>query len=136
MLQPTGNDLFRTGHPDFRSFALKFEGKEGAITGASWGPAWFVREGTAATLPKSDPELARLAGRYFNDSPWLGMRTIVERGGILWLGTDTPMTKIGDNLWRVGEDAWSPERASFEDLIDGRPRTLILSGERFLRHDI
>jgi hypothetical protein len=61
---------------------------------------------------------------------------VVERAGRLWVGTETPMTKIGDNLWRVGEESWSPERASFANFIDGRPQTLIFSGERFLRHDI
>ena len=38
--------------------------------------------------------------------------------------------------WRVGDDDWSPERASFADFIDGRPQAFIFSGEKFLRHDI
>lgn len=135
-LQPWGNDLFRTTHPDFRAFALKFERKGGAITGAVWGPAAFLRQGSAGAVPRSDPALGRLAGRYVNDSPWWGAFTVVERGGKLWLGTETPMTRIGDNLWRVGEQSWSPERASFANVIDGRPQTLILSGEKFLRHDL
>jgi hypothetical protein len=46
------------------------------------------------------------------------------------------MTKIGENLWRVGKESWSPERASFANFVDERPQTLILSGEKFLRHDI
>jgi hypothetical protein len=46
------------------------------------------------------------------------------------------MTRIADNLWRVGRDSWSPERASFADTLDGRPQTLILSGERFYRQDV
>ena len=61
---------------------------------------------------------------------------VVERGGKLWVGTETAMTPIGDNLWRVGEESWSPERASFANFIDGRPQTFIFSGEKFLRHDI
>ncbi len=52
------------------------------------------------------------------------------------MGTETPMTKIGENLWRVGKNDWSPERASFANFIDGRPQTLIFSGERYLRHDV
>ena len=46
------------------------------------------------------------------------------------------MTRLGDNLWRVGDERWSPERASFANFIDGRPQTFIFSGEKFLRHDI
>ena len=135
-LQQWGGDIFRTTHPVFRSFSLMFERSGGIITGASWGPASFLRNGAAATLPKSDPALARLAGRYVNDNPWVGTAMVVERGGKLWIGTDTPMTKIGDNLWRIGSDSWSPERASFANFIDGRPQTFIFSGEKFLRHEI
>jgi len=106
------------------------------ITGASWGPESYIREGSGAVLPKSDPSLQRFTGRYINDSPWWGSATVVERGGKLWLGTDTPLNRVGSNLWRVGEDSWSPERASFADFSDGRPQTFIFSGEKFLRHDI
>jgi CubicO group peptidase (beta-lactamase class C family) len=135
-LQPWGGDLFRTTHPVFRQFTLKFERTGKAITGASWGPASYVRQGATGRIPASDAALAKLAGRYVNDSPWVGAATVVERGGRLWMGTETPLTKIGDNLWRVGEDSWSPERASFANFIDGRPQTLVFSGEKFLRHDI
>jgi hypothetical protein len=135
-LQPWGDDLFRTSHPAFRQFSLLFERSKGAITTASWGRLSFARQGTAATVAPSNPALARLAGRYINDSPWLGAAIIVERGGKLWIGTETPMIRIGDNLWRIGDESWSPERASFANVIDGRPQTLILSGEKFLRQDI
>jgi hypothetical protein len=54
----------------------------------------------------------------------------------LWLGTETRLTKIGANSWRVGEEAWSPERASFADFSNGRPQTFIFSGNEFQRHDI
>ena len=135
-LQHSDGEIFRTTHPEFRRFSLKFEKSGAAVTGASWGPASFARQGSARPLPKSDPALARLAGRYINDSPWWGTMIIVERGGKLWVGTEQPMTRMAENLWRVGDESWSPERASFEDFIDGRPQVMILSGERFLRHDI
>jgi hypothetical protein len=135
-LQPWGGDIFRTTHPQFHAFSLMFERSGGVVTGASWGAASFARKGAGGAPPRSDPELARLAGRYVNDSPWVGTAMVVERGGKLWIGTETPMTKIGDNLWRIGEDSWSPERASFANIIDGRPHTFIFSGEKFLRHDI
>lgn len=135
-LQPWGDNLFRTLHPDFRGFTLLFHRKGSAVIGAGWGPASYVREGSGAVLPKPDPNLQRFAGRYINDSPWWGSASVVERGGKLWLGTETPLTRIGSNLWRVGEDSWSPERASFADFSDGRPQTFIFSGEKFLRHDV
>ena len=135
-LQPWGGSIFRTMHPAFHGFSLMFERTGDVVTGASWGASSFIREGSGGTLPRSNSALARLGGRYINDSPWVGTAMVVERGGKLWLGTETPMTKIGDNLWRIGEDSWSPEWASFANGIDGRPQTFIFSGEKFLRHEI
>ena len=40
-----------------------FERTKGAITGLSWGPLSFVRQGSGAQLPPSDPTLGKLAGR-------------------------------------------------------------------------
>ena len=112
------------------------EKKGAAITGAAWGPNAYAHVGSAGNVPPSDPALAKLAGRFVNDNPWwTGIGTVVERGGKLWLGTETPLTKIGDNLWRVGEESWSPERASFADFVDGRPQTFMFSGEKFTRRD-
>ncbi len=130
------DEIFRTTHPSFRQYSLLFERSGGSITRAAWGPNGYLRAGAAGTLPSSDPALALLAGRYINDDPWYGPAPVVERGGQLWFGTDTPMTKSGDNLWRVGRESWSPERASFADFIDGRPQTLMFSGTKFIRHDI
>jgi len=136
-LQPWGGESFRTTHSRFRQYSLKFERTSGAVTAISWGPHTFIREGSGAGQPVSDPALARLAGRYFNDNPWWGFgAVVVERGGKLWLGTDTQLTRLGDNLWRVGDEVWSPERASFADFVDGRPQSFIYSGEKFIRRDI
>jgi CubicO group peptidase (beta-lactamase class C family) len=135
-LEPVQDEVFRTTHPLFRTYSLLFERKGGRIALASWGPNSFIREGSGAALPTSDPALARLAGRYVNDNPWYGAAPVVERGGKLWIGTETPMTRIGENQWRVGKESWSPERASFANLIDGRPQTFIFSGEKYLRHDV
>ena len=135
-LQPVAEDMFRTTHPLFRQYSFSFERNGGAVALASWGPNSYARDGAGATVPSSGPALARLAGRYVNDNPWYGPMPVVERGGRLWIGTEGPMTKIGDNLWRVGKEEWSPERASFADFIDGRPQTLIFSGARFARHDV
>jgi CubicO group peptidase (beta-lactamase class C family) len=136
-LQYAGGTIFRTLHPAFRRFSLMFDRKGQTVTGVAWGPNSYFREGgSARDVPASNPELAKLAGRYVNDSPWIGMAYVVERGGRLWIGTETPMTDIGDNLWRVGEESWSPERASFANFIDGRPQTFVFSGEKFLRHDV
>lgn len=135
-LLPIAQDIFRTAHPLFRRFGLLFERSGGAVAIASWGSNSYVREGGGVSTPASDPTLARLAGRYINDNPWYGPMPVVERGGRLWIGTETPMTKMGDNLWRVGKEDWSPERASFADFIDGRPQTFLFSAVKFARHEV
>ena len=93
-LQPWGGEIFRTTHPSFRAFSLMFQRKAAAITGASWGPAAYIRAGTAGRLPASNPALAKLAGRYVNDNPWYGLYEVVERGGRLWVGTEMPMERM------------------------------------------
>jgi len=135
-LEPAGDDLFVTSHPDFRNFTVKFDRSAKVVTAAYWGPETFVRDGATMHLPPGNPEMARLAGTYINDSPWLGTSVVVERGGKLWLGTETPLAPIGKNLWRAGEESWSPERASFADLMNGKPQTLVLSGVEFARQDV
>jgi CubicO group peptidase (beta-lactamase class C family) len=131
-LELVADEVFRTTHPLFRQYSVKLE-RSGL---AGWGPDSYVRTGSGAKVPPSDPALSKLAGRYINDNPWFGAAPVVERAGKLWIGTETAMTRIGDNLWRVGKESWSPERASFANFIDGRPQSLVWSGERFLRHDV
>ena len=135
-LEPVADEIFRTTHLAFRDFSLMFERSGGAVARAVFGADTYLRAGIAGTIAKSDPALARLAGRYISDNPWFVAAPVVERGGKLWIGTETPMTHIRDNLWRVGRQAWSPERASFANFIGERPQTFIFSGVRYARHDI
>jgi hypothetical protein len=135
-LQPWGGEIFRTTHPSFRQFSLLFERTKGIISGAAWGPSSYIKAGTGGHLAPSNPALAKLAGRYVDDNPWYGAAMVVERDGKLWVGTEVPMAQIGDNLWRIGQESWSPERGSFANSIDGRPQTFVFSGEKFLRHGI
>ena len=135
-LELVADEVFRTTHPSFRQYSLMFERKGGGIQFANWGPNSYLRDGAAGERRASNSELARLAGRYINDNPWFGASLVVERGGKLWIGTENPMSTIGENRWRVGKEIWSPERASFADFIDGRPQTLIYSGVKYARHDI
>ena len=135
-LLPWDGEVFRTTHPRFRAFSLMFERKGALVNAAFWGPSTFIRPGSKAQVPASDPQLAKLAGRYINDSPWNGAAPVVERGGKLWVGTETQMARIGENQWRIGDEVWSPERGSFANFVDGRPQTFIFSGVNYDRHDI
>jgi len=134
-LEPWGGETFRTTHPSFRAFTLLFERRGPAIIAASWGSDTFTRVGQTIAIAPPDPSLAALVGSYVNDSPWWGTLRVAERGGKLWLGTETPLARLGDHLWRVGAEDWSPERVQFADLAGGRPRALIYSGVTFVRRD-
>ena len=134
-LESFGGDSFGTLHALFRNFAILFERSGSKVAAASWGPDTYVREGASFPVAPSDPQLAMLAGRYVNDSPWNGTIVLVERGGKLWFGTDTPLTRTGENQWRVGDEDWSPERASFKNVSNGRPQTLVLSATEYQRQD-
>jgi CubicO group peptidase (beta-lactamase class C family) len=135
-LEPVADEVFRTAHPSFRNYSIMFERSGGAVSRAFWGPNTYLREDISGSVPASDPALARLAGRYICDNPWFGAAPVVERGGKLWVGTETQMTPIGPNLWRIGKESWSPERGSFADTINGRPQTFVFSGVRFARHEV
>jgi hypothetical protein len=135
-LLPWSGEIFRTTHPRFRQYNIMFERRGGAAALASWGPQSFARVGAGAELPPSNATLAQLAGRYVNDDPWFGAAPVVERGGKLWIGTETPMTRLGDNLWRIGSESPSPERGSFADFIDGRPQSFLYSGVSYARHEV
>jgi hypothetical protein len=135
-LQAWGGQIFRTTHPGFRRFSLMFQRQGDAVAAMHWGPTTYVREGANVRPPASDPQLAKLAGRYVSDSPWLGLAEVVERGGELWIGTEVPLQRSGQDRWRFGLEIWSPERASFEDVVDGRPQTFVYSGQLFARHDV
>ena len=130
------DEIFRTAHPAFRNYSVMFERRGGVVTLASWGPNSYAREGTGASVAAADPALARLAGTYVDDDPWFAPAAVVERGGKLWIGTETPMEAVADNLWRIGRESWSPERGSFANFLDGRPQTFVFSGVKFSRRNV
>ena len=50
----------------------------------------------------------------------------LSAGGFSGSGPRTPIRKIADNLWRVGEQSWSPERGRSEtSSMDGHKRSSI-----------
>jgi len=61
-----------------------------------------------------------------------------EKG--LVIGTDWvdgserfPLTPIESDVFRVGDQRWSPERMRFDTLIDGRAQRAVYSGTSYYR---
>ena len=90
-LQPLGGELFRTTHPSFRAFDLMFERARNLVVSAAFGSKSFVRSGIGCIRCRHRTPFWRSSpGAMSTTNPWFGTVTIVERGGRLWIGTETP----------------------------------------------
>jgi CubicO group peptidase (beta-lactamase class C family) len=79
-------------------------------------------------------------GRYRAHNPWLPTFSIAACSGTLVLGTDwldgseqIPLVAIGEHAFRVGDPEWSPERLSFDTVLDDRAQRAIYSGTPYFR---
>jgi hypothetical protein len=52
-----------------------------------------------------------------------------------WLdgSSRTPLAPLGDDLFRVGEPEWTPERLRFDTIVGGRAQRAVLSGTPYYR---
>lgn len=83
---------------------------------------------------------AAYPGRYRSHNPWLPTFAVAASGGGLVMGSDwtsgslrDPLAPLGDGTFRVGAQAWSPERLCFDTVVDGRAQRAILSGAPYYR---
>jgi D-alanyl-D-alanine carboxypeptidase len=99
-----------------------------------YGPDWYTN---AAYKGDRDfpalPHYSAFAGRYRSESGD-DVRVFVRKGR-LWLG-DSPLNEIGSSLFRMGEEAWSPDTAEFLTIVDGRARLLRVTGEDCWRIEV
>jgi D-alanyl-D-alanine carboxypeptidase len=104
------------------------------VVEVGYGPDWYTN-----SAYKGEREWAALsqysafAGRYRSESGD-DVRVFVRKGR-LWLG-DSPLSEIGSSLFRVGENAWSPDTAEFLTIVDGRARLLRVIGEDCWRIEV
>lgn len=153
-LQHVGGDVFLSTVPGrFATHELVFGRKEAdakanggagkesnkakpAIVEVSYGDAWFANE--AYSGPRSfatPPELSAFAGRYRSDSPWGGDAFAYLLKGKLMLSGNV-LQPSGNGLFRVGDEAWTPETAEFLYVFEGKARLLKLAGTDFLRVEV
>ena len=81
----------------------------------------------------SPPQYSAFTGHYRSDGGD-DVRVFVRKGR-LWLG-DLPLNEIGASLFRVGEDAWSPDTAEFLTVVNGRARLLEAIGDDCWRIEV
>ncbi len=81
------------------------------VVEVGYGPEWYTNgayEGEREWA--APPQYSAFSGRY--RSPGGDDIRVFVRKDRLWLG-DSPLNEIGSSLFRVGEDAWSPDTAEF-----------------------
>ena len=148
VLQHTQGDSFvSTVQGTFSDYSVVFgrdqpnsKGTEAApappspVVEVAYGPDWYVNTAYRGEREfKTPPEYAALTGRYRSDSGD-EVRVFVRKGR-LWAG-DTQLTEIGPNLFRMGEDAWSPDTAQFLTIVEGRARLLRVIDEDCWRIEV
>ena len=99
-----------------------------------YGPDWYTNTAYKGEREwAAPPQYSALAGRY--RSPGGDDIRVFVRKDRLWLG-DSPLNEIGSSLFRVGEDAWSPDTAEFLTIVDGKARLLRAIGEDCWRIEV
>ncbi len=132
-LESAGPNHFFVKHPDFELFLLEFGRDHNAVVEAFHGPRWFTNDRFAGPKTFDYPkEWDTFAGHYRNDSPWFGSTRIFMRKGKL-TAEGTPLTPLGDGVFRAGAEDWSPERISFGPVVNGRATRMKYSGVDFYR---
>jgi D-alanyl-D-alanine carboxypeptidase len=99
-----------------------------------YGPDWYTNSAYKGDREfPALPQYSAFAGRY--RSPGGDDIRVFVRKDRLWLG-DSPLSEIGSSLFRVGEDAWSPDTAEFLTIVDGKARLLRAIGEDCWRIEV
>ncbi len=137
-LERRRGDRFLVEHAELALVPLAFEREGDMVVAASHGSDVYAREG-ARTLPADSPppEWSAYPGHYRAYNPWLtNFRILLRRGRLLLAypkGPEDSLTPLGDGLFRVGEDEWSPERLRFDAIVDGHALGANLSGCDYFR---
>jgi hypothetical protein len=117
-------------------FTLGFGREGGKVIEATHGGDWYTNERYHGPREFTHPpEWTAYTGHYRNDSPWAGSTRVVLRKGKLLFDGVQELTLLTSGDFRVGAEDYSPERARFDSLINGRAMRLLLSGVEFYRTD-
>jgi D-alanyl-D-alanine carboxypeptidase len=102
-----------------------------AVVEVGYGSDWYTNESYLGdhsfAIP---PEYGAFAGHY--RSPQGDDARVFIRKGQLWVG-DSMLSPIGEALFRLGDDAWSPDTVQFVSVADGRARIMRVIDEDLWR---
>jgi hypothetical protein len=133
VMEPREGDTFLVDAEAFGLFLLEFERSDGRVARAHHGARTYTREGAPEAPPAAHAgQRTRLDGHYRSQNPWLSNFRVVQRGGGLMYvppeGDVRPMVLVGENRFRIGADERSPERITFDGVIDGVATSAVVSG--------
>jgi D-alanyl-D-alanine carboxypeptidase len=111
----------KTGSKLLAEHALRLAAGDGIADPAIEG----VDDPAAAITLDADPpgEWRPICGLYRSHNPWATTLLVGTRAGapvaIHW-GDAWPLTPLGDDSFRLGDDGWNPERLRFDTPLQGR----------------
>lgn len=129
-LESLGGDAFLADEYSYRRFPLVFgRNSENKVVEFSHGSDWYVNE--SYNGPRAFPGIPQyesFVGHYRSDSPWSRSTRIVLRKGKLWVDGASPLEPLGQNLFRLGGESFSPDVAEFLHTASGRALLLKING--------
>jgi CubicO group peptidase (beta-lactamase class C family) len=137
-LEARGPDAFLADEYSWRRFPLVFGRDNGKkVVELSHGADWYVNGSYAGA--KTSPRLSQyeaFVGHYRSDSPWFRSTRIVMRKGKLWANGTTLLQPVGQALFRLGNDTFSPDVAEFLHVVNGKALLLKINGSDQWRVEI
>ena len=110
--------------------------KPGPVVEVSYASDWYVNAKYSGPRSFIAPkEYEAFAGRYRSESPWGGDALVYVLKGQLVLDGKT-LHRIGESLFRLGDEEWMPDTAEFRCLFEGKTRILRIAGMDFWRVEI
>ena len=132
-LDQIGKDRFVGHMPQFARYSFVFNRENGIVTDLLYGPMWLANDRYAGAREFQYPkEWQAFAGHYRNNDPWQGSVRVFLRKGKLWLADDE-LTPLPNGLFRPGKEEYSPERVSFDTIVEGKAQRMNFSGVDFDR---
>jgi CubicO group peptidase (beta-lactamase class C family) len=129
VMQMAGPDVFLALDKRYSLHPFEVQREGGKVVRIWWGEAAYASDPSKLPAPPAR-ELQAFAGRYDNDSPWMGAFRIVVRGDKLHVDGGGAMERVGSYYKFPGSET---ERVTFDAMVEGRYQRLNFSGNDFLR---
>ena len=114
-------------------YTVVFGRESGKVVELFRGPGWYTNDRYSGPREFQYPkEWEGFAGHYRNNDPWQGSAYVFLRKGKLWLADDE-LTPLSNGLFRPGNEEYSPERVSFDTIVEGKAQRMVFSGVDFDR---